>query len=95
VEETSNELSRTHDYAKGLHQSIVEHGGFLRNGCGLSQAQWVHLTTLERATLISSRVLGSVEYMRLVRHQLAPQGVSDETNGVGEMQKTKMANMMQ
>jgi len=33
--------------------------------------------------------------MRLVRHQLAPQGVSDETDGVGEMQKTKMANMMQ
>ena len=47
VETTSNEVSMTHDYASGLHYSLVEHGGFLRNGCGLTQAQWVHLTTLE------------------------------------------------
>ena len=55
VESTSNEVSMTHDYASGIHYSLVEHGGFLRNGCGLSQAQWVHLTTLERANLISAK----------------------------------------
>jgi hypothetical protein len=77
VEATSNEVSMTHDYASGLHYSLVEHGGFLRNGCGLSQAQWVHLTTLERANLVTARTLGSVEYMRLVRQRFTPQGVSE------------------
>jgi predicted transcriptional regulator len=77
VESTSNEVSMTHDYASGLHYSLVEHGGFLRNGCGLSQAQWVHLTTLERANLVTARTLGSVEYMRLVRQRFTPQGVSE------------------
>ena len=82
VESTSNEVSMTHDYASGIHYSLVEHGGFLRNGCGLSQAQWVHLTTLERANLISARTLGSVEYMRLVRQKFSPQGLADETDDV-------------
>ena len=82
VESTSNEVSMTHDYASGIHYSLVEHGGFLRNGCGLSQAQWVHLTTLERANLISARALGSVEYMRLVRQRFSPQGFADETDDV-------------
>ena len=80
VESTSNEVSMTHDYASGLHYSLVEHGGFLRNGCGLSREQWVHLTTLERANLVSARTLGSVEYMRLVRQRFAPQGNADETD---------------
>ena len=39
VETTSNEVSMTHDYATGLHYSLVENGGVLRNGCGLTQAQ--------------------------------------------------------
>jgi hypothetical protein len=82
VESTSNEVSMTHDYASGIHYSLVEHGGFLRNGCGLSQAQWVHLTTLERANLISARALGSVEYMRLLRQKFSPQGLADETDDV-------------
>jgi hypothetical protein len=82
VESTSNEVSMTHDYASGIHYSLVEHGGFLRNGCGLSQAQWVHLTTLERANLISARALGSVEYMRLIRQRFSPQGAADETDHV-------------
>ena len=58
IEGCSNEISMVHDFATGLHYSTVEHGGFLRNGCGLSQQQWVHLTTLERANLVSSRLKG-------------------------------------
>ena len=53
INETSNELSMTHDYLTGLHYSLVERGGFLRNGLGLSHDQWIHLTTLERANMIS------------------------------------------
>ena len=80
VTECSNELSMVHDYASGLHYSIVEHGGFLRNGCGLSPEQWRHLATLERANLVSSRALGAVEYMRLVRQRFQPQGTADATD---------------
>ena len=61
INECSNEVSMAHDYAFGLHYSIVEHGGFLRSGCGLSHQQWVRLTALERANLFSSRALGAVE----------------------------------
>ena len=82
VETISNEVSVTHNYATGLHYSLVENGGVLRNGCGLTQAQWVHLTTLERANLISTRALGSVEYMRLIRQRFSPQGAADETDNV-------------
>ena len=81
IETTSNEVSMTHDYATGLRYSLVENGGVL-DGCGLTQAQWVHLTTLERANLISTRALGSVEYMRLVGQRFSPQGAADETDNV-------------
>ena len=69
-----------HDYATGLHYSIVEHGRFLRNGCGLSQQQWFHLTTFERGNLVSSRAMGAVEYMRLVRQSFTPEGQADVTD---------------
>ena len=72
ITEVSNELSMTHDYTTGLHYSIVEYGGFLRNGLGLSREQWSHLNVLERANLVSSRTMGSVEYMRLVRQRVMP-----------------------
>ena len=39
IEECSNETSMVHNYSTGLHCSIVEHGKFLRNGCGFSQLQ--------------------------------------------------------
>ena len=80
ITECSNELSMVHDYASGLHYSIVEHGGFLRNGRGRTPEQWRHLATLERANLISSRALGAVEYMRLVRQRFQPQGAADATD---------------
>ena len=69
IENTSNELSMTHDYCEGLHYAIVEHGGYLRNGLGLNHDQRIHLTTLERANLVSARVMGTVEYMRAVRQR--------------------------
>ena len=83
ITEVSNELSMTHDYTTGLHYSIVEHGGFLRNGLGLSREQWSHLNVLERTNLVSSRTMGSVEYMRLVRQRVTPVGVADETDEAG------------
>ena len=78
-EENSREVSMVHDYATGLYYSIVEHGGFLRNGCGLTQEQWVHLTTLERGNLIAPRATGAVEYMRLIRQRFSPEGAADDT----------------
>ena len=80
IDEVSNEVSMTHDYASGIHYSLVEHGGFLRNGLGLSHDQWVHLNILERANLIASRTAGSVEFMRLVRQRCTPIGPSDDTD---------------
>ena len=82
INETSNELSMLHDYTTGLHYSLVEHGGFLRNGMGLSREQWSHLNVLERANLISSRRMGSVEYMRLVGQRVTPVFEADDTDGV-------------
>ena len=41
VQTVSNKTNMVHDYASGLHYSIVENGGFLRNGLGLSHQQWV------------------------------------------------------
>ena len=70
----------THDYASGLHYSMVEHGGFLRNGLGLSHDPWVHLNILERTNLIASRTAGSVEFMRLVCQRFTPLGPSDDTD---------------
>ena len=70
----------THDYASGIHYSLVEHGGFLRNGLGLSHDQWVHLNVLERGNLIASRTAGSVAFMRLVRQRSIPIGPSDDTD---------------
>ena len=84
IEEVSNEVTMTHDYASGIHYSLVEHGGFLRNGLGLSHDQWVHLNILERASLIASRTTGSVEFMRLIRQRFTPIGPSDDTDMPGE-----------
>ena len=73
ITETSNVLHMTHDFVTGLHYSLVEHGGFLRNGLGLSREQRSHLNVLERTNLVSSRTMamGSVELMRLLRQRVA------------------------
>ena len=52
----------------------------MRNGCGLTQDQWVHLTTLERGNLVASRATGDVEYMRLIRQRFSPEGAADDTD---------------
>ena len=71
ITETSNVLRMTHDYVTDLHYSLVEHGGFLRNGLGLSREHRSHLNVLERTTLENSRTMGSVELMRLLRQRVA------------------------
>eukprot|EP00435_Cladocopium_sp_Y103_P070336 s917_g35.t1 len=80
IQTASSEVSMTHDYVTGLHYAVVEHGGFLRNGLGLTHDQWVYLTTLERGNLVSSRTMGTVECMRLVRQRFTPQGAAETTD---------------
>ena len=84
ITQVSNEASMVHDYASGLHYYIVESGGYLRNGLGLNNEQWIHLTTLERANLVASRTMGAVEYMRLVRQRGAAVGQADQTDPMAE-----------
>ena len=57
ITETSNETSVTHDYCSGIRYAVVESGGFLRNGLGLSHDQWIHLNTLERANMVSPHAM--------------------------------------
>ena len=70
VQTVSNEVRMIEDFASGLHYAIVDHVGYLRNGLGLSHEQWIHLTILEIAKLVTTRVMGSVEYMRSLRQRL-------------------------
>eukprot|EP00435_Cladocopium_sp_Y103_P052743 s680_g16.t1 len=80
VTENSNELSMTHDYVSGIHYAVVESGGFLRNGLGLTHDQQLHLTTLERANMVSHCTMGSGDFMRLVRQGSGPRGSADTTD---------------
>ena len=57
----------------------LENGGCLRDGLGLSRQQWVHLTLLERANLVASRFLGSVDYMRTIRQRYTAHRPTDDT----------------
>ena len=82
IQTIGNETNMVHDYAAGLHYSIVENGGFLRNGLGLTHQQWVHLTTLERANMVAARVMGSVDYMRAIRQRYGTYGQADETDAI-------------
>ena len=80
IPQVSNEVNMTHDYTSGFHYYIVEIGGYLKNGLELSHQQWTHLVTLERANLIASRTMGTVEYMRLIRQRGNPIGHADITD---------------
>jgi len=82
IQSVSNKTSMVHEYAAGIHHSLMEHGGFLKNGLGLSHQQMVHLATLETANLVTARVMGSVEYMRNLRQRYIPQGHADETDTI-------------
>ena len=82
IQTIGNETNMVHDYAAGLHYSIVENGDFLRNGLGLTHQQWVHLTTLERANMVAARVMGSVDYMRAIRQRYGTYGQADETDAI-------------
>ena len=82
IQTVNNETSMDHDDASGLHYSIVENGGFLKDGFGLTHQQWVHLTTLERANMVAARVMGSVDYMRAIRQRYGTYGHADETDAV-------------
>ena len=92
VQTVSNKTNMVHDYASGLHYSIVENGGFLRNGLGLSHQQWVHLTTLERGNLVSSRVMmGSVQWNKCAR---SDKGMVHMDKQMTQMQQWMMMMMM-
>ena len=51
-----------------------------------------HLTTLERANLVASRTMGSVEYMRLIRQRGSALGMADQTDQ-GEQQEDSESDM--
>ena len=91
ITKVSHELSMTRDYTSGLDYSIVEHRGFLRNDLGLSREQRSPLNVLERANLLSSRTMGCVELMRLVRQRIVPVGAAD---GTDKVLKEKNQSMM-
>eukprot|EP00435_Cladocopium_sp_Y103_P023771 s3930_g5.t1 len=80
IETVSNNESMLRDYVNGLHFSFVETGGYLRHGLGLTGAQWVHMTTLERANMITEQTMGTQHYMRALRQRAVPQGPSDNTD---------------
>ena len=86
ITEVSNETGM------GLHYYIVGGGGYLRNGLGLSNGQWIHVTTLERANLVASRTMGSVECMRLIRQRGLALGMADQTDQ-GEQQEDSESDM--
>ena len=67
--EQSNEHSMLHDYACGLHYGLVESGGFLRFGFGLTTDQFTSLAMHERANLVAHGAMGSEQYLRLVRQR--------------------------
>eukprot|EP00435_Cladocopium_sp_Y103_P021382 s689_g5.t1 len=77
--ENSNETSMTHDYVTGIHYAVVESGGFLRNGLGLTQDQWIHLNTLEPANMVAHCTMGSGDFMRLIRQRAGPPGSAEIT----------------
>ena len=80
ITEASHEISMTHDYCTTIHYTVVESGGFLRNGLGLSNDQWTHLNTLERASMVSHHAMGSASYMHLVRQRIGPSGSAETTD---------------
>ena len=67
--EQSNEHSMLHDYVCGLHYGLVESGGFLRFGFGLTMNQFTSLAMNERANLVAHGTMGSEQYLRLVRQR--------------------------
>ena len=77
VTERINELSMTHDYVSGVHYALVEGGGFLKNGLGLTNEQCIVLNTLERANMQASHTMGTAAYMQLVRQRGGPVGRAD------------------
>jgi hypothetical protein len=80
IAETSNELSMTHDYVAGVHFAVVEGGGFLQHGLGLTNDQWAHLNTLERANMQAFHSMGSGTYMQLVRQKTRAIGPAEATD---------------
>ena len=83
ITENSNELSMTHDYVSGVHFAVVEEGGFLRNGLGLTNEQWIHLNTLERANMQASHSMGTPTCMQLVRQRAGAVGRAETTDAPG------------
>eukprot|EP00435_Cladocopium_sp_Y103_P011058 s2028_g2.t2 len=80
ITRVSNEGSMDHDYCTGLHYAVVEAGGYVEHAPGLTNDQFIHMMTLERANLVTSRAMGSNQYMQLVRQRAVPRGHADETN---------------
>ena len=68
-ERMSNEHSQLHDYVCGIHYAVVEQGGFVRHFLGLTSRDWTQLSLVERANLATFNIMGSSQYLQLVRQR--------------------------
>ena len=62
VTETCNAQYDSRPRVRGAH-ALVDGGGFLRSGLGLTNDQWIHLNTLERAIMVAHHTMGTPNYM--------------------------------
>ena len=61
VTETCNAQYDSRPRVRGAH-ALVDGGGFLRSGLGLTNDQWIHLNTLERAIMVAHHTMGTPNY---------------------------------
>jgi hypothetical protein len=92
ITENNNELSMTHDYVSGVHYAVVEGGGFLRNGLGLTHDQWIHLNMPERANMQAHHTMCTAAYMHLVRQRVGAVGRADSTDDPGAQEGGESEN---
>eukprot|EP00435_Cladocopium_sp_Y103_P008287 s4023_g2.t1 len=89
IQTVSDNESMLREYVNGLHYAVVESGGWVRYALGVNGGQWVHMTTLERANMITEERMGTQRYMTALRQRSVHQGPADETdNGAMEESET-------
>lgn len=66
IEETGNRVSMACDYSQCIHFSLVDMGGVVEHR-ELSQENWNHLLTMEQGNLVARNVMGTKNYLNLVR----------------------------
>eukprot|EP00435_Cladocopium_sp_Y103_P010674 s1075_g2.t1 len=86
ITRVSDDSTMNHAYCTDLHFAIVENGGYVQHAPGLTNDQFIHMMTLERANLVTSMTMGSNQYIQIVRQRAGPQGQADETDLTGDLE---------